>query len=202
MTLNSKDWKKLQTPIFSLLIALITVGSLISLTMNFEENKRKQLDLQQSQFRIAQQKFLSSGSEKDDIIAFLPQYQALIDKGFIGEEQRQAWIQTLQDIQKAYRLFPIEYRLNPLAETQPPFLPYLGGFTLHQSQMNLNFDMLHEGDLLQLTDALANKHLANWLLRSCLISRIDTLQANSAMLNARCIVDWYTLSEPMKSLTP
>ena len=148
MTLNSKDWKKLQTPIFSLLIALIAVGSLISLTINFEENKRKQLDLQQSQFRIAQQKFLSSGSEKDDIIAFLPQYQALIDKGFIGEEQRQAWIQTLQDIQKAYRLFPIEYRLNPLAETQPPFLPNLAGFTLHQSQMNLNFDMLHEGDLL------------------------------------------------------
>lgn len=202
MTLNSKDWKKLQVPIFSLLIALIAMSFLVNLTMNFEENNLNQLDLQQTQFRIAQQKFLSSGSEKDDIIAFLPQYQALIDKGFIGEEQRQAWIQTLQDIQKAYRLFPIEYQLNPLTETQPPFLPSLAGFTLHQSQMNLNFDMLHEGDLLQLTDALINKRLANWLLRSCLISRNDALVNTHAMLNAQCTIDWYTLSEPVKNQAP
>jgi len=202
MTLNSKDWKKLQAPILWLLVALITVSLLISLTINFEANQQKLFDLQQTQYRIAQQKYLASGSEKEDIIAFLPQYQALIDKGFIGEEQRQTWIQALQDIQKAYRLFPIEYKLNPLTQSQPSFLTNLAGFTIHQSQMNLNFDMLHEGDLLQLTDALADKQLANWLLRNCLISRNDALVSKHAMLNAQCAIDWYTLSEPVKSLAP
>lgn len=202
MTLNSKDWKKLQAPILWLLIALIAVSLLISFTINFEANQQKLFDLQQTQYRIAHQKYLASGSEKEDIIVFLPQYQALIDKGFIGEEQRQTWIQALQDIQKAYRLFPIEYQLNPLSQSQPSFLTNLAGFTIHQSQMNLNFDMLHEGDLLQLTDALADKHLANWLLRSCLISRYDALVSNHAMLKAECAIDWYTLSEPVKSLAP
>lgn len=202
MTLNSKDWKKLQAPILWLLVALIAVSLLISFTINFEANQQKLFDLQQTQYRIAHQKYLASGSEKEDIIAFLPQYQALIDKGFIGEEQRQTWIQALQDIQKAYRLFPIEYKLNPLTQSQPSFLTNLAGFTIHQSQMNLNFDMLHEGDLLQLTDALADKHLANWLLRNCLISRNDALVSNHAMLKAQCAIDWYTLSEPVKSLAP
>jgi hypothetical protein len=196
MTLNSNDWKKLQTPIMLLLLMLCVAGVLINRAMHFEETQQSLLNAQNKQLSITQQKYRSSGSEKQDIITFLPQYKALIAKGFIGEERRQVWIQSLHHIQQQFTLFPIKYQLNPLEQTSLAFFPSLGNFTLHQSSMKLNFDLLHEGDILKLTEALASKQYANWLLRECDLNRMLQTQENGANLTANCTIDWFTLTEP------
>jgi hypothetical protein len=196
MTLNSNDWKKLQTPIMLLVLMLCVASVLINRAMHFEETQQSLLNAQNKQLSITQQKYRSSGSEKQDIITFLPQYKALIAKGFIGEERRQVWIQSLHHIQQQFTLFPIKYQLNPLEQTSLAFFPSLGNFTLNKSSMKLNFDLLHEGDILKLTEALASQQYANWLLRECDLNRMLQPQENGANLTANCTVDWFTLTEP------
>ena len=56
--------------------------------------------------------------------------------------------------------------------------------------------MLHEGDLLQLTESLSAKNLAAWLLRECEINRLSSKDAPIANLHAQCEIDWLTLREP------
>lgn len=199
MTLNSNDWKKLQASLLTLCGVLIAAAILISFTIRFETQQAVLLTQQNDQLMVAKQKYLSSGAEKKEIEANLPQYEALIQKGFIGEEHRQMWVQALQDIQKQYQLFPIEYKLLPLENITPTFFPNLGQFQLHQSQMNLNFNLLHEGDVLTLTESLANKEMANWLLKSCKITKNKPLAVNHDNLTAECTIDWFTLSEPVNT---
>ncbi len=196
MKLNSKDWLKLRVPLLSLLAAILLTVLLVSVAANFDAKQALLLKTQNDQLQIASQKYLSSGSEKQTIISFLPKYQRLIDNGFIGEERRQLWIRSLQDIQKQFMLFPIEYKINPLEQVKPTFYPNLQNFVMHQSTMTLDFDMLHEGDILKLTEKLADKQHANWLLRECDINRLLTTKTNGANLTTHCTIDWFTLLEP------
>jgi hypothetical protein len=66
--------------------------------------------------------------------------------------------------------------------------------------MKLELDMLHEGDLLQLTESLNANNAASSMLRDCEIVRLNTngLPSNQliANLHAQCELDWLTLREP------
>lgn len=201
MTLNTKDWKKLQMPILVLVLTLCVVALLMSLALNFKEKQAALLRAQNTQLNITQQKYRASGTEKQDIITYLPQYKTLIKKGFVGEERRQLWIQSLHNIQKEHRLFPIKYQLNPLEQVIPNFYPNLSHFQMHRSTMKLHFDLLHEGDLLTLTETLAAKEYANWLLHDCEMTRLSQDQTNGANLTANCTINWFTLTEPNSQQT-
>ena len=91
-----QDWKKIQTPIAVLALVLVIMIALIGFA-NYYSNKQEQsLLAQQSQLNSARPRFQSSGMDKDTIIRYLPQYQALISKGFIGEERRIEWVDELR----------------------------------------------------------------------------------------------------------
>lgn len=196
MTLTPKDWQKLRLPILLLLLTIALCASLITIAKRYEQTQHQRLMQQQDQLLIAKQKYLSSGTEKQQIETYLPKYQRLIGQGMIGEEQRQVWIQALRAIQHDKQLFPITYQLAPFEEQTPDFFTSIAPFTLHQSNMQLNFDLLHEGDVLTLTEGLAQQTFNNWLLRDCVIERAKTLKNNGATMTGQCTIEWYTLLEP------
>ncbi len=196
MKMTSKDWQKLQGPILLLLLVIIGSVALITTAMHYAESQQTALTQQQDALLIAKQKYLSSGAEKQQIETYLPKYRALIEQGFIGEEQRQVWIQALHQIQKQHQLFPIQYQLAPLEQKQPDFVQSIAPFEMHQSTMQLSMDLLHEGDVLTLTESLSTQAFNNWLLRECQIERLQTPKANGATMAGQCTLEWYTLLEP------
>lgn len=196
MKITGKDWQKLQSPILLLLLVLIGGLALIITAIRYAESQQMALTLEQDALLVAKQKYLSSGTEKQQIETYLPKYQALIEKGFIGEEQRQAWIQALRVIQKQHQLFPISYQLAPLEQKQPDFVQSVSPFKIHQSTMVLSLDLLHEGDILTLTESLNKQDFDHWLLRECQIDRLNTPKTNGATMTGQCTLEWYTLIEP------
>lgn len=196
MKMTSRDWKKLQSPIIFLLLVILGSIALIITAMHYAETQQALLTQQKDALLVAKQKYLSSGTEKQQIEHYLPQYRALIDQGFIGEEQRQVWIHALHAIQKQYQLFPIQYQLAPLEQTQPDFVQSASPFEMHRSTMQLSLDLLHEGDILTLTESLNQQAFHNWLLRECTIDRLNKPKANGATMTGQCALEWYTLIEP------
>jgi hypothetical protein len=120
----------------------------------------------------------------------------LISKGFVGEEQRIAWVEHLREQHKTQKLFGIKYSISPQEKYTPAFAANLGGFTLNRSVMKLELDMLHEGDLLQLTEALSIENSAPFILRDCEMNRLNSGSQLIANLHALCELDWLTLREP------
>jgi len=158
------------------------------------------LQNQQNQLNAARQRYQSSGAEKAMITEYLPRYQTLISKGFVGEERRIEWVEALREQHKNHKLFGIKYSISHQEKYTPVFATNLGGFTLSRSVMKLDLDMLHEGDLLQLTESLNTNNTAPFILRDCEIARLNPAGQISnqliANLHAACELDWLTLREP------
>ncbi len=200
MQLDKPDWQKLQIPL-GILAAVIILATLLSLfAQNYSISQEHALQAQQNQLNAARQHYQSSGLEKDTITEYLPKYQALINKGFVGEERRIEWVDELRAQHKEHKLFGIKYSISQQENYKPSFAPSLGEFVLHRSIMKLDLDMLHEGDILQLTESLAAKNPASFMLRDCEITRLGAVGALSnqliANLHARCELDWLTMHEP------
>jgi hypothetical protein len=202
MSLNQQDWRKLRYPIVGLGAALVLVGLLVSFADQYRTKNEMALQTQQNLLNQARQQFQSSGLEKETIVQYLPKYNDLLAKGFIGEERRIEWIETLRQIHAQHKLFSIDYSIGLQESYKPSFLPNLGNFRLNRSVMNVKLDMLHEGDILALIDGL-HEQTTPFIVRECEISRPVGAQVNSkdvaANMQANCEIDWLTLRDPQLS---
>ena len=68
--------------------------------------------------------------------------------------------------------------------------------------MQIEWALLHEGDLLVLLDAMKQKSLAPFVVRQCEITRQNNNINNSitANLQAKCELDWVTVHEPLSAV--
>jgi hypothetical protein len=202
MSLNQQDWRKLRFPIVGLGAALVLVGMLVSFADQYRTKNELALQAQQNLLNQARQKFQSSGLEKEMIMQYLPKYNDLLASGFIGEERRIEWIETLRQIHAQHKLFSIDYSIGLQEKYTPSFLPNLGSFVLHRSVMNVKLDMLHEGDILALIDGL-HEQTTPFIVRDCEISRPVGALVNAkdiaANMQANCEIDWLTLRDPQLS---
>lgn len=200
MKLEQNDWKRLQIPLAILGGIIVVVVVCIVFAQQYKADQEQALLTQQNQLNAARQRYQSSGLEKEIITEFLPQYQALINKGFVGEERRIEWVERLREQHKNHKLFGIKYSIKQQEKYTPTFATNIGGFTLSRSIMQFELDMLHEGDLLQLTESLSGANAAALILRDCEITRLNEGGALSAQLtanlHAQCELDWLTLREP------
>lgn len=199
MSLSPQDWRKLRYPVIGLGAALILVGGLIGYADQYRNESQTALQIQQSALNAARQKYESSGLEKETIVQYLPIYNQLLSNGYIGEEHRIEWIETLRQIHAQNKLFSIDYSIGLQENYKPDFLPNLGNFTLHRSIMSLKLDMLHEGDLLALLDGL-REQTTPYIVRDCEIKRPVGAAVNiknvAANMQANCEIDWLTLRDP------
>jgi len=200
MQLNKQDWLNLQMPLAMLVTVIVAIVALFVLAQNYSSSQEAALQAQKNLLNAARQRYQSSGMEKETITEYLPQYQALINKGFVGEERRIEWVDALRAQHTNHKLFGIKYSVSQQEEYKPSFAPNLGAFVLHRSVMKLDLDMLHEGDILQLTESLSAQVTAPFMLRDCEITKLNAGVALSnqltANLHAKCELDWLTVREP------
>lgn len=198
MAIEAKDWIKLKIPLIKLGIVVFVSLCCIAAADYFSSQQAESLQQQTLLLSNAQQRFRASGAEKETIITYLPQYKALIANGFVGEERRIEWVELLRELHKNEKLFGISYAINQQEVYQPVFASSLGGFKLYRSVMKLELDMLHEGDILRLTESLGAASASRFILRDCELTRLNaglSLQLTPNM-HAKCELDWLTLREP------
>lgn len=198
MNLTKQDWAKLRFPLIFLGLALILVTLFVAYVDNRKTEALQARDIQQGKLNQARQRFQTSGIEKETIIKYLPMYQELIDDGFIGEERRIEWVDSLRNIHQENKLFGINYSIATQEEYKPAFALNVGPFSLHRSVMKLELAMLHEGDLLTLVRALDEDQTTPFILRDCEITRTGSAISSSLTPNMRanCELDWLTIREP------
>jgi len=199
MKLTQTDWRKLRLPILGLGCAMVLVGLLVSFADQYRSEQTTALQDAELQYRKARSKFESSGLEKETIIKYLPQYNGLIGQGFVGEERRIEWIERLRKIHANYNLFSIDYNIEQQEKYTPSFITNVGNHVMNRSVMQLNLDMLHEGDLINLLEEL-HDGTPPFMVRECEIRRpvgaviSETRVTNN--LKANCTIDWITLRDP------
>lgn len=201
MKLDQQDWHKLRSPLLVLTIIAALVTAVVVIAQRYSQQQAAALEKQQRLLHAAEQRYLTSGSERALITTYLPQYQQLMASGFVGEERRIEWVDALRVQQQRLNLFAIKYNIGQQEDYKPIFAADLGGFVMRRSVMKLDLDLLHEGDILYLISALA-RSATPFMLRDCAISRLRTAQSQAlvASLHAQCELDWLTVLEPLATV--
>jgi hypothetical protein len=165
---------------------------------HYRQQQAQALAIQKSSLELAKQTLKKVKNELAVLAEYGPHYAILLDRakrheGLLNPSNSQAWINQLQAQQKNLQLFNIGYSMDLTLPSKPTFISAYANLPVRLSAISLDFDMLHEEDLLQLTDALAAHQSAVVIWRDCEITRLhpgpwpsNQLKAN---LHSKCRLD-------------
>lgn len=201
MKLDAKDFKRVQWAIAFLVIMALVGGGSVWTTLQLKQSSEKAFQEATVARRDIQSKLARARDEQQELRDKIDRFQALKARGYIGAEQRLDWIETIARIRAARRIFKLDYEFAPQRPVDAGILPggaSAGGFEIMASQMQLQLQLLHEGELLTFLAELRDTVEALVQVRSCAIERIppsNTDRGNNAQLKADCTLEWITLRE-------
>jgi hypothetical protein len=201
MTLTRQDIDALRVPQIALLGTIVAAAAIIFVSAAVLDSARALLSKRENELRQARLKIQNAGEERELISVYLGAYQQLARAGFVGEEQRITWLDTLRAANEEARIFGVDYDLS----AQRPYA-YASEFNtgqllLQESMMHLRFGLLHEEDLPRFLDALARRSGGYFTVDDCVVRRATTeiepnLSQIAAKLAAECNLRWLTVRPP------
>ena len=201
MKLDAKDFKRLQWAIAFLVIMALAGGGSVWSTLQLKKNSEKAFKEASAGRSDIQKKLARARDEQAELRDKIGQFQALKTRGYIGPEMRLDWIEAIARVKAARRVFKLDYDFAPQRPVDASILPggaAAGGFEIMSSQMRLQMQLLHEGELLGFLAELRDAVQALVQVRACTIERIapsSSGRANNAQIKADCTLEWITLRE-------
>jgi hypothetical protein len=201
MSITRQDIDALRAPLIAFLVTIVAAFAIIFFSAALLDNARSDLVKRENDLRQARLKIQNAGEEKELISRYLSAYQQLARAGFVGEEQRITWLDSLRAANEEARIFGVEYDLS----AQRPYA-YASEFNagqllLQESVMHLRFGMLHEEDLPRFLEALGRRGGGYFTVDDCIIRRMKNpdevnLAQVEAKLSADCNLRWLTVRPP------
>jgi hypothetical protein len=185
----------LKLPLLWVLAALLLSAGGVWWSRGQAQEAEKALQQQRNALDQARQQLTRSRQQQQLIATHLADYQALAARGFVGPEDRLAWIEAVQLANRDARLYGLDYQLTPRAPS-PPALAQ--GLPLGQTAMTLTLPLLVETDLARFLAALRARATGVYQVRGCRLSRPIQAAVNVAappQLQAECELVWFTVAE-------
>ena len=183
----------LKTSIALLLVAMMLSAVGIVWSSIERSEARAELQRQQATLEATRTRQAQGEAEARMIEQHLDAYHALIARGFVGEENRLAWIEAAQFANRDARLYGLTYTLSPRS-IAPAALA--GGLPLKQTRMVVKMPLLVETDLPRYLDALRARATGLFRVDHCRLTRSSSAApqpVNRPELDAECELLWYTV---------
>lgn len=193
MKLTQADFPLIQWALLSFGVAVV-----ISLIVAFSSNEyagqaAKDLHDAQSQLNDARNRLAAAQDDKSNMATYANEYGALKANKIIGDEQRLDWIEGMETIRRQNLVTDFRYTIAPQKNYSGKPTLDSGNFDVHYSEMKLQFDLLHEVQLLDFFAALRSQIKGWYQLEGCTLRRTDSGENAAAHLSAECSGGWITL---------
>lgn len=162
-----------------------------------------QQDWRNAQARLndARRQLTAAQEDKQNMAAYAEKYALLAKRGIVGEGQRLDWMEGLERLRQQHLVDSFRYHIAPQKIYAPTPPVDSGNFDIQYSEMTLEFDLLHEGQLKNFFSALAEQVHGHFLLEGCTLKRQGADDEGAAGgLGAECRGGWITLKN--RSATP
>jgi hypothetical protein len=194
MRFSGKDF-----PLMRWSLAAICASALLSSVILYgssEYSNRKQLNLRtaQRQLNDARSRLAAAHQDQENLSDYSAEYRVLEEQNIIGDDQRLDWMEGLEKLRRQNLTVDFRYNIAPQKTYAPQPAIDSGNFNIHFSEMKLQFDLLHEGQLLHFLDALRSQIKGQYQLEGCTLQRNDAAEdATSTHIKAECSGGWITL---------
>jgi hypothetical protein len=187
----------LAVPLAVLAAVLVGMATLVRYSGGIVDAARERRTIQERALSDARLQHMNAGSEKDLIQRYLPSYQALQAMGFLGAEQRLAWIDSLSAANRETGLDNLQYQIGQ--QEKYPLANDIGAsdLPLRQSVAKLTIPLVHEGDLMRFFRNLAAKRTGIFSINGCLLRRSGAGEPSGTVSNvsAECEIAWLTVAD-------
>lgn len=157
-----------------------------------DKNNRSLLNAQR-QLNDARKRLSDAHNDLDNLAVYSAEYGVLEKQDIIGDDHRLDWIEGLEKLRQQNRVIDFRYNIAPQKSYAPQPAIDSGNFNIHYSEMKLQFDLLHEGQLLNFFDALRSQLKGHYQIASCALHRSDAETDIAAHIKAECNGGWITL---------
>ena len=180
------------------LAASIIGGSgLVVGSIYFKSGMQQDFNRNNAQFQNISRRYLAVDEEERLINQYFPGFRELHQQGIIGDEHRLDWLEVLRNTGSSMKLPGLSYTIESQKPFAPSFAINMSSYSLFRSTMRLNMQLLHEGDLFNLLEALDRQALGSFTVSSCRLNNnvVDdsNSDANRSNVTAECSLDWLTL---------
>lgn len=196
--ISREDLEALRTPLIVLGATLLLAAGIVLYSGSVLDDARRLLTQRDTQLREARARIQNAGEEKEMIGRYLGGYQSLARAGFVGDEQRINWLDSLRLANQEARIFGVEYDIG----AQRPYA-YASEFSagqllLQESVMHIKFQLLHEEDLPRFFEALGRYGSSFFTIDQCTMRRLKSGETDKNVqfqpnLAAECDVRWLTV---------
>ena len=194
MKLSRADIPLLRRNILALCASAIISAAALYSSGQYAEKSLKDWRDAQHRFTDARKRLSAAQDDQQNMSAYSGEYAALEKRNIIGDDQRLDWMEGLENIRQRNLVTDFHYNIAPQKIYAPHAPIERGNFDIRYSEMKLQFDLLHEAQLLDFFTALRSQVNGWYQLDGCALRRASAdADAGMAHLTAECSGGWITL---------
>lgn len=198
--ISKDDFRRLRLSL-ALAAAMIAAGGvIITGSIRLLEAEKKINREAAAKLGEIRSKLSRARDEEQEIKQKIARFRELQARGVIGEERRLDWVELIQQIKAARKLYDIQYELAPQHAAEGAGVASAAdAYDFRASTMRLQMQLLHEEDLLNFLADLRSSASAFIRPGDCLVERMPKSQGErpgiTPQLRAECSLDWITIRE-------
>jgi hypothetical protein len=127
---------------------------------------------------------------------FSADYNRYVSRGFLDDENRLSWIETLDATANQLSLDDLRYQVTPRQQAVDLDLVLSPSIKVFESTLTLETGLAHEGDLVTLTEDLYQLKGGLFVIDHCKVERVtsDIRLSSSGNFQGTCTITSYTAS--------
>lgn len=193
---NGMDWDYVRGAVAFFVAAAATAAVLLSSACLYEQRMEQEFQHAGERLRAAGDRYRALDEEEQLVKDYLPAFTALGDTGLLGEEQRLNWVEVLQEAGAGMGLPSLAYEISARRPYPAGFPLPPGNYGVFVSEMILDLQLLHEGDLFALLALLDERGRGLHTVSACELTRNAARPAADLAVGniaATCTLQWFSL---------
>lgn len=162
----------------------------------YVEKKRLLNENSQAQLLQMKMRYQHAVNQQQLVELYYEDYKNLVQRGFIGNEHRLDWVETLGAIAEEKKGVTIDYNIKALKPYKSSYKLSTKLFRINTSEMVLHMNLLHERDLLDIFSELERRTVGVYDIKKCdltMTGKKIIYEASAANIKAECTLNWFTI---------
>jgi hypothetical protein len=196
MKFTQSDFPLMRRSVLAICASIAISAIVLYSSGQYSEKTRRDLLNAQNMLNDARNRLMAAHEDQKNMAIYSNEYGTLIENKIIGDDQRLDWMEGMEKLHRQNLVTDFRYSIAPQKKYAAQLSVDKGNFDINYSEMKLQVDLLHEGQLLNFFAALRRQIKGRYQLESCTLKRVaddNTSTATSTHLKAECTGGWITL---------
>lgn len=200
MKFSNADFRMMRWNIAAISASIVLSGLVLYGSQEYADHAQKDFRTAQNQMNDARNRLNMAHQDSENMAAYSKGYSALENRRIIGDDHRLDWMEGLDKLRQQNLAIDFRYSIAPQKNYAPQPAIDSGNFDIHYSEMKLQFELLHEDQLLNFFNALRNQIKGQYQLEGCTMQRASAASDGDAddtstttHIRAECSGGWITL---------